>query len=105
VFRAELAAPLFDDPELGLARVASPWTGASLDLYALTHACFVWYGVANLWRLSTAPASPAVARQRQVAEAGFAKQPLAQLGALAGRLPPALGAVIDDMTREICAAA
>jgi hypothetical protein len=105
VFRHELFSPLLADPELGLEQVTSPWTGAVLDLHAYLHACFVWYGVASLWRLPAAAALPPPGRQRDVARDGFARRPLAQLGRLADRLPWALSAVIADMTDEICSRA
>jgi HEXXH motif-containing protein len=105
VFRHELVAPLLPDRAITLEQVTSPWTGAVLDLHAYLHACFVWYGVANLWRLSAAAALPPPGRQREVAEAGFARQPLAHLGPLGDRLPAALRATIADMTDEICAEA
>lgn len=101
LFRYELATPLFDEPGLALEKVTSPWTGAELELYAFLHACFVWYGVVNLWRLPTAPRLAPVARQLAIAEAGFARGPLAVLGRHASRLPSAVGAAIERMTSAV----
>lgn len=36
----------------------SPWSGARLPLHSLVHACFVWFGLLNLWtELALTPAS------------------------------------------------
>lgn len=49
--RPLLAARLVDDPAATLTiRVASPWTGRSLDVHSFAHACFVWFGLAGFWR-------------------------------------------------------
>lgn len=101
LFRWELRQPLLADPRRATAKVRSPWTGATLDLYAFLHACFVWYGVANLWRLPTAPADAAITRQRLVSEAGFTREPLTCLHEHRAALSPALRAALAEMTRRI----
>lgn len=101
LLRWELRHPLLVDPRLAALKVRSPWTGAALDLHAYVHACFVWYGVAHLWRqpsLTHDRVDLAVARQRRAAEAGFAHRPLERLGKHAFPLAPELQAAIEAMT-------
>jgi hypothetical protein len=80
------------------AKVASPWTGRALELYAFVHACFAWYGVAAMWRSCSAPYTAAWLHD---ATAGFARQPLGYLGDFARDLPDTIVAAIDEMTRLI----
>jgi hypothetical protein len=101
LLRWELRHPLLADPRASAIRVRSPWTGAALDLQAYVHTCFVWYGVAHLWRqpsLAHERGELAVARQRRAAEAGFAQRPLDRLGKHAFTLTPELQAAIEAMT-------
>ncbi len=131
LFRWELHHPLLADRHVATAKVRSPWTGAVLDVYAFLHACFVWYGVANLWRPGAAPDEPspaaaggaprlasvapefahavadeladelAIVRQRRVAEAGFAERPLERLGRHRHMLSAELQAAIEEMTEQV----
>lgn len=123
LFRWELRHPLLADRHVATAKVRSPWTGAVLDVYAFLHACFVWYGVARLWRLGAAHDEPsqgapgeeprqaavadgladelAIVRQRRVAEAGFAERPLERLGRHRHALSAELQAAIEEMTEQI----
>lgn len=46
-----------------VARMTSPWTGASLRAESYVHACFVWFALANFWgldRIAFAGVSPPV---------------------------------------------
>lgn len=105
LFRWELRHRLLEDPTLATRKVRSPWTGATLDLYAFVHACFVWYGVANLWRQPNAIGDLAdgltIARLRRTAEAGFAQRPLERLGSLQRALSPALRSALAAMTAAV----
>ncbi|MEZ4362448.1 MAG: HEXXH motif-containing putative peptide modification protein [Kofleriaceae bacterium] len=101
LFRWELQHALLARPEAATAKVTSPWTGAKLDLYAYVHACFVWYGVANLWRQGGAPDDLSVVRQRRAAEVGFQHDPLARLGPHADALSPALQATLTAMAAAL----
>lgn len=101
LFRWEQRHPLLADRHVATAKVRSPWTGAVLDVYAFLHACFVWYGVANLWRLPSAPDDLAVLRQRRAAEAGFAQRPLERLGRHRHALSAELQAAIEEMTEDV----
>lgn len=100
LFRYELDCPLLDEA-LADEDVKSPWTGADLKLYDLVHACFVWYGLIHLWRLPAAPALEPVTRQLAVAEAGFARDPLAAFGRHVSRLPSELRGAIQRMTAAV----
>lgn len=105
LFRWELRHRLLEDAALATEKVRSPWTGATLDLYAFVHACFVWYGVANLWRQPNAAGDLAdaltVARLRRTAEAGFAQRPLDRIGSLQRALSPALRSALAAMTAAV----
>ncbi len=104
LFRWELRHRLLEDAALATRKVRSPWTGATLDLYAFVHACFVWYGVATLWRQPNAADladALTVARLRRTAEAGFAQRPLDRLGSLQRALSPALRSALAAMSAAV----
>lgn len=104
LLRWELRHPLLSDPRMAALKVRSPWTGVALDLHAYVHACFVSYGVANLWRQPSVAhdrGELAVVRQRRAAEAGFAHRPLERLGKHAFGLAPELQAAIEVMTERV----
>jgi hypothetical protein len=48
-----LANSLYTD-EAGAERITavSPWSGRTLFLHSIVHACFVWFGLWSFWRLS-----------------------------------------------------
>jgi HEXXH motif-containing protein len=47
----EFEHPLFfADKYDPLVKISSPWTGANLHPHAFLHACFVWYGLMQLWK-------------------------------------------------------
>jgi hypothetical protein len=101
MFRWELRHPLLADRHVATAKVRSPWMGEVLDVHAMLRACFVWYGVANLWRLPSAPDELAVLRLRRAAEAGFAQRPLERLGRHRHALSVELQAAIEEMTEDV----
>jgi HEXXH motif-containing protein len=76
-------------PEL----VRSPWTGNPLNCYQYVQACFVWFGLAHLWRNWPAgaggiPAEGVGQMYRQASE-GFRTRPVALLlNHAGGRLVP-----------------
>lgn len=50
LYRLELIRPLYTDRTAWLeGRAESPWSGRSLELHSLVHACFVWFGLWNFW--------------------------------------------------------
>lgn len=64
-------------------RIMSPWTGRALTLDQYVQACFVWWGLFNLWTLwplsGNEQEDGRALRFRQRAESGFARQPLEYL--------------------------
>jgi len=76
------------------SRVVSPWTGNNIPLDALVDACFVWYGVWNLWRCVSMRGSrgrPEVARLMKRAVSGFHR------GSLVALLESSHAAVSNDV--------
>ncbi len=72
----------------------SPWTGTPLNCYQYVQACFVWFGLANLWRNWPAGAggvsSERITQMRRRASQGFLARPAASLlSHSGGRLTPA----------------
>lgn len=53
----------------------SPWSGRTLFLHSIVHACFVWFGLWSFWRLSPVD-SAEVAGLREKARRGFTAGPL-----------------------------
>ena len=52
IYMIELFAPLCTDQRKALSHFGvSPWSGRTLDLHSLLHACFVWFGLWNFWNL------------------------------------------------------
>ena len=52
MWRAEVLSQIIKDPQKEMGTVISPWTGAELHYYTILQACFVWYGIANFWRMN-----------------------------------------------------
>ncbi|WP_211949740.1 aKG-HExxH-type peptide beta-hydroxylase [Cupriavidus yeoncheonensis] len=72
----ELNCPLLSDPTAGeKAIIKSPWTGSELPLHAFLHACMVWFGLLNFWRLSQRGTTifPHARSRVQEIETGFAR--------------------------------
>jgi hypothetical protein len=55
----------------------SPWSGRTLFLHSIVHACFVWFGLWSFWRLSPVD-NAEVAGLREKARRGFLSGPLAE---------------------------
>lgn len=89
-------------------RIRSPWSGNFLSLHQYVHACFVWYGLAQFWRLAgqTDAFPPEVSRRclRKACSGfdggnpidllvphscGISRDVMDAVGALAGELPGA----------------
>ena len=89
--------PLLTDDEAAdaLGPVVSPWTGKPLPVPTYLHACYVWFGLANFWRLA-AGANRFDAEQCEHlltrATAGF------QRGPVLGRLKLAAQRLLSDRT-------
>ncbi len=98
----------------GVSRLASPWSGAPLSLPIFVHACFVWYGLLNLWAGAHAQglAAPHAGRLARQAWGGFLLRPDRRLQAAAGgklseevrQAVAAMAArVLDATPQELCA--
>jgi hypothetical protein len=89
VYRLEIIIPLFtDSAAAAAARAESPWSGRSLDLLSLVHACFVWFGLWTFWTIRP-HAMPEAIELRNRAEHGFLGAPLS------ARLAPELYALLQ----------
>jgi HEXXH motif-containing protein len=86
-------------------RIASPWTGAGLNLRPFLQACFVWYGLLRFWGKAAARGAFPLeeARERMVQAAiGFLKSPLLDnVSGVADRLAPELLAAIETMQGDV----
>jgi hypothetical protein len=52
IYRLELLSSLYTEKDLPFSlTVTSPWTANTLPLHSFVHACFVWFGLWNFWRL------------------------------------------------------
>ncbi len=55
IYKLELRHPLYvDDGAAWRLTAVSPWSGRTLFLHSFVHACFVWYGLWNYWRVNIA---------------------------------------------------
>jgi hypothetical protein len=52
MWRAEILNHIIKDPMLSMETVVSPWSGFELHYYTILQAAFVWYGIANFWKLN-----------------------------------------------------
>lgn len=79
IYRMELFFFLHTDDDASLLlKTSSPWTGRELPMRSFVHACFVWFGLWNFWKLCSTPGKN-VTKHRTVAQAGFLKGPLEAL--------------------------
>lgn len=54
LYKVELHEAFFLNITLaGELRAISPWSGRNLSLTSYVHACFVWFALANFWRLAS----------------------------------------------------
>ncbi|SDS40955.1 aKG-HExxH-type peptide beta-hydroxylase [Actinoplanes derwentensis] len=101
VINAELYGPQY--------RTRSPWTGHPLPLRAYLQACFVWYGLLNLWARSTSHTAFDAQRVRhrmaQAARGFLAGDVLAQVAPYRCGIVPELLSTIEQMQAEVVAAA
>jgi hypothetical protein len=75
VYMVELEEPLLKDRALvrSSARIPSPWSGNSLTVNSFVSACFVWFGLTQLWTTiqSSGGFWPDGPSRRHVAQRGF----------------------------------
>jgi hypothetical protein len=78
----EITAPFVTDVTANRTAVTSPWTGATIRLQSLIHACVVWYGTywfrrraLELELLDAATAGP----RMEVARRGFHRRPVSDV--------------------------
>jgi hypothetical protein len=87
----------------GVSRLVSPWTGAPLSISIFAHACFVWYGLLNLW--STACLGPSPPREApalaKAAWKGFLMRPDLRLAELSSGLADDVVGTIAQMTAVV----
>jgi hypothetical protein len=98
LYMGELGSPMVLDP-IGCAdvRPLSPWTGNPLTVHSYLHACFVWFGLLNLWARPEAESLGAADRVRTM-RAGFRRGSLVTpieeaLHCLAPWVPAVLGEI------------
>jgi hypothetical protein len=60
-------------------RIASPWSGRALNVDQYVQACFVWWGLLNLWRGWRGPFSDRANQLLERAELGFKDHPVTSL--------------------------
>jgi len=75
----EVTGPFVLEPEANRIAVTSPWTGATIRLQSLVHACAVWYG--TYWFLQRALDCGLVSTDRsfqrmEMARLGFRRRPV-----------------------------
>lgn len=79
IYRIELVEFFHnDDPASLVQQTTSPWSGRTLPLRTLVHACFVWFGLWHFWRLA-ADAGADCAELRERSRGGFTGRTLASL--------------------------
>jgi hypothetical protein len=74
-----LGEPLVSEPFPPEVKVQSPWSGNALYIDQFAQACFVWWGLANLWRRFFSDDETISKRANEllaVASAGFAHDPI-----------------------------
>lgn len=80
--------------------LTSPWTGRELDLHTFIHACFVWYGLFNFWKLSSCRSSTASSLRLRTAASGYAHaDPASMVGST--DVPPDIVRAIGEMQRHV----
>lgn len=89
----------------GESRTISPWTGTALDLPTYLHACFVWFGLLQLWSRTYSIElfdRDRVRNRISRAVSGFTDNAaLRQIWPYKDRVNPVLTASVDDMCRSI----
>jgi HEXXH motif-containing protein len=77
LYRVEREATLTNPYQFGLRTlIESPWSGNRLRLTTYLHACFIYFGLANFWRLPSTVSvfgKHAVAQSRCFVERGFSR--------------------------------
>jgi hypothetical protein len=97
LYRLELIRPFYGNLTAWLeGRAESPWSGRSLELHSLVHACFVWFGLWNFWTAYPHQLTEAI-DLRNRASAGFLRAPASSL------LPTELYASIQPEVRSAIA--
>ena len=101
----ELSEPLVEDGQASGTMVASPWTGRRLDLNTYLQACFVWYGLWNLWRpalASTEFDTMTALRYTALSAHGFVSTEITKpLVALRAALAPQILDVLSDLQTTV----
>jgi HEXXH motif-containing protein len=105
----ELTEPLIiEATALGPRLITSPWTGRQLDLNTYLQACFVWYGLWNLWCQalgSESPAASSAIHYACLAARGFCTTDITDpLADMRRGLAPDLLEILDELQRRVRAA-
>lgn len=79
--------------------LTSPWTGRELGLHTFIHACFVWYGLFNFWKLSSCRSSGASSFQVTAASGYAHADPASMVGST--DVPPDIVRAIGEMQRHV----
>jgi HEXXH motif-containing protein len=84
-------------------RIESPWTGRKLDLNTYLQACFVWYGLWNLWMQAiSAQRSVTALRYASIAARGFIAQDITEaLMDFSGDLAPSVVESLENIQRDV----
>ncbi|MBA4143469.1 MAG: hypothetical protein H0X43_10820 [Nitrosospira sp.] len=79
--------------------LTSPWTGRKLSLHTFIHACFIWYGLFNFWKLSSRTSSNASSLQETAASGYAHADPASMVGTT--ETPPEIVHAIEKMQRHV----
>lgn len=105
IYRIELTDSLYldDSVEHESFTAVSPWSGRTLPLHSFVHACFVWFGLWNFWRLASPEEYKAAEELRNRAAHGFlAGHPLPCIpDAARDRIRPEVRHAIDRMFKAV----
>lgn len=101
LYKIELAFPFYDPEAATQVKVVSPWSQRTLQLHSFVHACFVWYGLWNFWRLA-----PSIDQRdsllEQAARGFVAPGPLGNVSSdVHASVHPMVRAAIEEMTRRV----
>jgi HEXXH motif-containing protein len=111
LYMSERLEPWVTDPELygPEHRTRSPWTGHPLPLRSYLQACFVWYGLLNLWARAVSGGAFAAGRCRdrltQAARGFLTGGVLDQIEPFRAGITPELFEVIGQIEDEVVTAA
>jgi hypothetical protein len=104
IYKLELMVPLYTDQNAALyTQIRSPWTGRMLELHSFVHACFVWYGLAQLWKAPASNGSDYRTHAMVRAQSGFLAGHLCQLVSQDARavIQPGVYGVLEELFNKM----